>query len=129
MRTKSRTLPLNHQLDVRVAFAGVQISRRPRPLHRVVFRMTMQNCGTESVRLLGRKWTLRESNGSTRIVEAGKVFNQQPVLTPGSVFSHSGYQLFQTAPTEVEVQYFGTDSRNEPFITPPLAIPRRALRH
>lgn len=129
MRTEPSTLPFNRQLDVRVAFAGVQISRRPRPLHRVVFRMTMQNRGAESIRLLGRKWTLRESNGHTRIVEGSKVFNQQPVLTPGEVFSHSGYQLFQTAPLEVNVQYFGTDSHNKPFITPPLAIPRRALRH
>lgn len=122
MSTESRTLPVRDYLDMGVMMTALQYARRPRPAYRVSFRLRMVNAGRGSVRLLGRKWTLRDRSGTTRIIEADHVFNQQPVLTPGSVFSYSGCHTFDTVPTGMEVRFFGTDQSNEAFITPPLKL-------
>lgn len=127
MSTNSRTLPVRDCLDMGIAVSGIRIARNPRPAYQLIFRLRMNNKGNRSVRLLGRKWILRERGGRTRIIEAANVFNQQPVLTPGAVFSCGGCQDFDTPPTAAEVCFFGTDSRNQAFITPPLAFPRRCF--
>ncbi len=125
MSTNFRVLPVLDCLDMGVALAGISIARNPRPEFRLGFRLKLHNKGNRSIRLVGRKWVLRERSGKTRIVEAANVFNQQPVLTPGAVFSYGGCQCFDTPPTGVEISLFGTDSRNRPFITPPYSFPRR----
>lgn len=127
MNTNPRTLPVRDWLEVGISVSGIHIERKPQPEYRLVFRLHLHNGGERSIRLLGRKWMLREQNGSTRIVEASQVFNQQPVLTPGAVFSYGGCQTFSTPPAEAEICFFGTDSRNRPFITPPYSFPRQAL--
>lgn len=127
MNTNPRTLPVRDCLDMGVAVSGIRIARDPRPVYRLVFRLRMSNKGHRSVRLLGRKWTLRERGGKTRIIEAAHVFNQQPVLTPGAVFSCGGCQDFDMPPTAAEVCFFGTDSRNQSFITQPLVFPRHCF--
>ena len=127
MNTKSRPLPVRNWLDVGIAIAGINIVRQPQPEYHLGFRLCLMNRDQHSIRLVGRKWTLREQSGNTRIVEASNVFNQQPILTPGAVFSYGGCQTFATPPTEAEICFFGTDSQNRPFITPPFAFPRRAF--
>lgn len=120
MNTESRSLPVRDYLDMGVTMTTLQYTRRPRPAYRVTFRLRMANTGSGSVRLLGRKWTLRDRTGATRIIEAAHVFNQQPVLTPGAVFSYGGCHVFDTVPTGMEVRFFGTNQSNEAFITPAL---------
>lgn len=127
MNTKPRSLPIRPCLEMGISLAGVRVSRHPRPCYRVVYRLHMRNVSTGSVCLLGRKWTLRDRSGHTRVVEASQVFNQQPVLTPGAVFSCSGSQDFDTPPVGMEVSFFGTDRQNHPFITPPLTFPARTF--
>lgn len=122
MSTESRSLPVRDYLDMGVTMTALQYARRPRPAYRITFRLRMTNAGRGSVRLLGRKWTLRDRSGTTRIIEADHVFNQQPVLTPGSVFSYGGCHTFTDEPTGIEVRFFGTDQRNEAFITPALKL-------
>lgn len=128
MSTESRSLPVRDYLDMGLTMTALQGVRHPRPSYRLLFRLRLTNAGRGSVRLLGRKWTLRDRDGNTRIIEAEQVFNQQPVLTPGAVFSYSGCQHFDTVPAGAEVRFFGTDSANEPFISPALIFPRRALQ-
>lgn len=128
MSTESRSLPVRDYLDMGFTVTALQGVRYPRPAYRLLFRLRLTNAGRGSIRLLGRKWTLRDQEGSTRIIEAEQIFNQQPVLTPGTVFSYSGCHRFDTAPAGAEVRFFGTDSANEPFITPALVFPRRSLQ-
>ena len=127
MNTDQRCLPIRHYLDMGVAVAGVRITRHPRPSYRVVFRLRMHNTASGSVCLLGRNWTLKDRGGNTRIIEAAQVFNQQPVLAPGAVFSCCGSHDFDTPPVSMEVSFFGTDQHNTPFITQPLVFPRESL--
>lgn len=127
MSTEASTLPERDCLAMGISLCKVQVARRPRPGYSVAFRLHLRNVGNASVRLIGRKWTLRDRNGNTRIIEAGNVFNQQPVLQPGAVFSYGGCRRFDAAPAAMEVRFFGSDPQNRPFMTPPLIFPRQCL--
>ncbi len=111
-----------------ICLSAIRVSRGRTPSYRVMFRLRLHNMGQESVRLIGRKWQLRDAAGHTRIIEAAEVFNQQPVLRPGDVFSYSGSQEFSPAPpVAMELRFFGTDQSNRPFITPALIFPRKCF--
>ena len=128
MSTKSHTLPVYAPLEMRPVMSGVQAVRRPRPIYRTLFRISICNTGTYPVRLLGRKWTLRDRNGNTRIIEASKVFNDYPTLAPGAVFSCSGCHEFDAPPVSMELRLFGNDELGTPFISPPLHFPRSCFQ-
>ena len=110
-------------MRMRVALAGLQLERLPRPRYKMFYRINLLNTGRTSVRLLGRKWQLKDAAGNTRIIEAAQVFNNEPILTPGAVFSFSGYQYFDMPPVRMELRLFGQTHNGSPFITPPLGIP------
>ncbi len=132
MRTDSgsaaRSLPEQDCLDMGISLSAMRVSYGRVPSYRVMFRLHLHNMGEESVRLIGRKWMLRDAGGQTRIIEAAEVFNQQPVLRPGDVFSYSGCQDFSPEPpVAMELRFFGTDQRNRPFMTPALVFPRKCF--
>ena len=124
MPTEYRThLPERTELRMRVALAGLALERFPEPRYKVFYRINLHHTGKTSVRLLGRKWHLQDATGNTRIIEAAQVFNNEPVLSPGAVFSFSGYQYFEKPPVRMELRLFGQGHNGSPFITPPLEIP------
>ncbi len=127
MSTEPRSLPERDYLDMGVSLCRVQAARHPRPRYRVCYRLRMYNAGRASLRLLGRKWTLRDTAGNTRIIEADRVFNQQPVLKPGDAFSYGGSAVFEAPPCGMEVRFFGMDQGNRPFISPPLVFPAQCF--
>ena len=129
MSTEAQTLPVYAPLELRLVMSGVQAMRRPRPVYRSLFRISICNMGPGAVRLHGRKWTLRERNGNTRIVEAAGIFNETPVLMPGAVFSCSGTQEFETPPVAMELRLFGADESGIPFISEPLRFPRSCFQY
>ncbi len=123
-----RSLPEQDYLDMGISLSAIRVHRGRKPAYKVMFRVRLMNVGDESIRLIGRKWMLRDAAGETRIVEAAGVFNQQPVLRPGDVFSYSGCQEFSPAPpTAMELRFFGTNQGNRPFMTPPLIFPRKCF--
>ncbi len=130
-RPEATSLPQRDYLRMGISLSALQAGHGAAPLYRVLFRLRMMNTSQESVRLVGRKWLLHDTAGETRIIEAAEVFNQQPVLRPGEVFSYSGCQKFSPAPPSgMELRIFGTDQSNRPFITPPLVFPRKCFaRH
>ena len=127
MSTDNRSLPVRDYLDMGLTMTALQAVRHPRPAYHLCFRLHMTNVGSTGLRLLGRKWTLRDRSGNTRIIEAEQVFNQQPVLRPGEVFAYSGCHSFESTPCAAELRFFGTDRLNEPFITPALVFPHRCF--
>ncbi len=128
MSTDWRTsLPVRDFLDMGISLMAVRCCRLPKPFYRVIFRLRLLNASPTSVRLLGRKWQLRDTSGDTRIIEAEQVFNQRPVLTPGAVFSFGGCHDFAQPPAGMEVRFFGTDQMHTPFISPPLVFPRQCF--
>lgn len=122
MSTKAKSLPQRNLLELTVTGFQARYLRDPRPLWQINFRVLIHNTSSSSVRLAGRKWILEDERKQTRIIEAAQVFNQQPVLVQGAVFSYAGYQVFEAVPTRMEIRFFGVDQQNSPFITPPLAF-------
>ncbi len=123
-----RSLPERDCLDMGICLSALRVAQGRVPSYRLMFRLRLHNSSRESVRLIGRKWWLRDAAGQTRIIEAAEVFNQQPVLQPGDVFSYSGSHEFSpAAPVGMEVRFFGTDQANRPFITPALIFPRKCF--
>lgn len=128
MSTDRLLLPISDVLDMGISVAGMRVTRYPSPLYEVFFRLRMNNAGASSIRLKGRKWLLQDHSGETRIIEAAHVFNQDPILAPGAVFSYSGCQHFTRQPVKMELRFFGENQLGEPFITPALIFPRYCFR-
>lgn len=124
---KPLSLPVRNYLKTGVSLLGILVNRQAHPLYRVMYRVHMRNIASGGICLLGRKWTLRDTGGNTSIIEGDKVFNDMPVLKPGEVYCCCGYQEFTQAPRSMEVSFFGVDQSQTPFITPPLAFPRRCF--
>ena len=125
MHTNGGTHHLREYEAVRmqIALAGIDTEREPTPQYRVFYRINILNHRQRSVRLMGRKWVLTDTTGDTRIIEAARLFNEEPVLAPGEVFSWSGSQVFRRYPVRMELRLFGTDHAGHAFITPALNVP------
>lgn len=98
------------------------------PVYRMVFRLNMLNISRLNLRLLGRKWTMQDTQGNTFILEADHVFGMDPMLTPGAVFSFGGHHDFDAPPVSMEARFFGVDQMLVPFITTPFVFPSRCFR-
>jgi ApaG protein len=48
------------------------------------YTITIENCGSETVRLLRRHWHIFETSGEIREVEGKGVVGEQPILEPGA---------------------------------------------
>lgn len=77
--------------------------------HPFVYFITVENNSTERVRIMGRKWVVRENDGEFTVVEGDGVVGQTPVLDPGDDFSYNSYHI--TADNAiVSGAFFGTTS-------------------
>lgn len=122
MHTKALSLPEKDLLCMRVGFVGVQMKRHPKPYYKLAYRINLLNDSELSVRILGRKWLIIQHNGTRSIIEAGQVFNAEPILAPGAVFTLFGSLHFPRLPRRLELRLFGKDQTGQPFITPPLKL-------
>jgi ApaG protein len=59
--------------------------------HPFVYFITIQNASIERVRIVGRKWVVREAGGCVTVVEGEGVVGQSPALEPGEDFSYNSY--------------------------------------
>lgn len=75
--------------------------------HPFVYFITIANGSTERVRIMGRKWVVREQEGEVTVVEGEGVVGQTPALEPGEDFSYNSYHV--TADSSlVTGAFFGT---------------------
>lgn len=74
--------------------------------HPFVYFITIINDSTDRVRILGRKWVVRESSGETAVVEGEGVVGQTPVLEPGEDFSYNSYHI-SAEDAQVRGAFFG----------------------
>lgn len=122
-------LPERNYLEIHVPIYELCISHSPTDyVYRMVFRVSILNISRLNLRLLGRKWMMRDVNGNTFIIEGNRVFNQVPMLAPGAVFSYGGYHDFAAPPASMEVRFFGVDQMLTPFISTPGIFPARCFR-
>lgn len=53
------------------------------------YTISIENCGSESVRLLRRQWYIYESCGQISEVEGKGVVGEQPMLEPGEAYEYT----------------------------------------
>lgn len=82
--------------------------------HPFVYFITILNDSTERVRILGRKWIIREQDGEgeTTVVEGDGVVGQTPVLEPGHDFSYNSYHV-TAANAQISGAFFGTTAAGD----------------
>lgn len=61
--------------------------------HPFVYFITIDNQSAERVKIIGRKWIVREKGGEVIVVEGDGVVGQSPELNPGENFSYNSYHI------------------------------------
>lgn len=125
---KSQPIPTEDYLDIQLTMAGIRLPDTSGGSYQIAFRILLSNSSELSVRLLGRKWILRDNNGQTRLIEADGIFNQHPLLQPGDVFAYTGRHTFTEPPTHMEVMFFGLNQAGFPFISPSFIFPKKTYQ-
>jgi len=77
---------------------------RPHPF---VYHLSIHNASHDVVRIFGRKWIVRDTDGDTMVVEGDGVVGQFPNLSPGETFSYNSYHVIKTESTATG-SFFGT---------------------
>lgn len=80
--------------------------------HPFVYFITIANDSTERVRILGRKWVVRERGGEVTVVEGNGVVGQSPVLEPGENFSYNSYHVTAES-SRVAGAFFGVTATGQ----------------
>ena len=62
-------------------------------LHAFIYFITINNLSDRKVTLLGRKWILANSDGTTTVVEGEKIVGETPTIDPGDSFSYNSYHV------------------------------------
>ena len=62
-------------------------------LHAFIYFITISNLSDRAVTLLGRKWILANSDGTTTVVEGEKIVGETPTIEPGKSFSYNSYHV------------------------------------
>ncbi|HEY8191174.1 MAG TPA: Co2+/Mg2+ efflux protein ApaG [Alphaproteobacteria bacterium] len=53
------------------------------------YRITIRNCGAQTVQLRSRYWRITDANGFTQEIEGEGVVGDQPVLRPGESYEYT----------------------------------------
>lgn len=127
MTPQPHSLPEEDYLNVKLLVAGVRAAGRAPRRVQLAFQILLVNESGESVRLKGRKWMIRDSSGEMSVIEAENVFNMQPLLKPGEVYSYAGNHVLSAPATHIELRFFGLNRSALPFISPPFVFPKASL--
>jgi ApaG protein len=89
----------------------------PKRPHTFRYRITIYNKSRKIIKLLGRKWWLKQTNGKTVVVEGSHIVGQTPILKPGERFT---YNSTHNLPCNAQAHglFFGRDRKNNIVLTP-----------
>lgn len=88
------------------------------------YRVTIENAGTETIRLRSRYWRITDANGRIQEVRGTGVVGEQPMLEPGDVFEYTSGAPLETPSGIMTGQYFMETKAGETF---EVAIPAFSL--
>jgi ApaG protein len=84
----SHELPgLSVKLDKLVYHHGDNLP--PDRPHAFIYHLTIRNDSDRTVTLLGRKWVIENTDGTSLVVEGDKIVGETPTLAPGGHFSYN----------------------------------------
>jgi ApaG protein len=81
-------------------------------LHAFIYFITIRNLSDRKVTLLGRKWILANSDGTTTVVEGDKIVGETPSINPGETFSYNSYHVTHLS-AEASGSFHGFDEFNK----------------
>lgn len=97
---------------IRVTVRPQYVPARSRPeLHEYVFlyRVRIENAGAGTLKLVRRRWLVRDAAGEEQRVEGDGVVGRQPTLHPGTVHEYKSYCVLATPTGWMEGEYFLVD--------------------
>jgi len=77
-------------------------------LHAFIYFITIRNLSDRKVTLLGRKWIIANSDGTTTVVEGDKIVGETPTIGPGKSFSYNSYHVTHLS-AEASGSFHGLD--------------------
>ncbi|MFQ5534121.1 MAG: Co2+/Mg2+ efflux protein ApaG [Sphingomonadales bacterium] len=89
-----------------------------------VYRIRIENTGTESIQLCSRRWEITNACGQTQEVRGPGVIGEQPFLGPGDVFEYTSGAPLTTPSGIMTGSYMMETARGEAF---EVAIPAFSL--
>lgn len=81
-------------------------------LHAFIYFITIRNLSDRTVTILGRKWILSNSDGTTTVVEGDKIVGETPSIPPGESFSYNSYHVTHLS-AEASGSFHGIDEFNK----------------
>ena len=104
-----------HGIRVRVGAQYLPAKSDPaRHLFTYAYRVVLENVGDERVRLLSRRWLIRDSGGELREVEGPGVVGEYPELAPGETYEYMSGSPLETEWGTMEGSFrFQTDDGEE----------------
>lgn len=116
------------KVEVKTAYLGAE-SHSDADHYVFAYTVTMQNTGTIPARLLGRRWTITDSNGKVIEVVGEGVVGEHPYLRPGEAFQYTSSAIIETPVGSMQGSYQLVADDGVPFEAPiapfSLAIPRK----
>jgi ApaG protein len=122
-RSPQETPGLHATVD-RVTYAEELEGLPDRP-HSFLYDITIRNDSSIPVTVVGRKWVVREQNGSTVAVEGDGVVGQFPLLAPGETFSYRSRHLIAGPTAVAEGSYLARDPEDRRLL---IRIPAFEMR-
>ena len=77
-------------------------------LHAFIYFITIRNLSDRKVTLLGRKWIIANSDGTTTVVEGDKIVGETPTIGPSESFSYNSYHVTHLS-AEASGSFHGLD--------------------
>lgn len=99
-----RSSPRCIRVDVEPAYLAHESSPDERR-YLFSYTVTIHNLGTQSARLLRRRWVIIDANGERREVHGDGVVGEQPLIEPGSHFRYTSGALINTPFGSMEGAY------------------------
>jgi len=82
------------------------------------YRVSITNCGSESVKLLRRHWQIVDENNHIEEVKGKGVVGMQPEILPGESFEYSSSAVLATEIGTMQGSYQMEDSKGQLFDAP-----------
>jgi ApaG protein len=80
--------------------------------HAFVYTISIHNHSSEKVSIFGRKWIVKDADGSTLVVEGDGVVGQFPTLEPGQAFTYNSYHVIRSESTATG-SFFGSTASGQ----------------
>ncbi len=103
---------LTAQLDRLVHHEGGHCLPEGTP-HAFVYFITIRNDSDRTVTLLGRKWVIRQEDGSQLVIEGDKIVGESPRLAPGEHFAYNSFHVTARS-AWVHGSFHGVDEAGRP---------------